>query len=76
MHIYMATSQKLYSLKGAPFKIRSPHLLGAGRPGGWPGGRAGGRLGGRVSGVSHNRHVCCVTQQTCLLCGTADMSAV
>ena len=26
--------------------------------------------------VSHSRHVCCVTQQTCLLCDTADMSAV
>ena len=25
---------------------------------------------------SHGRHVCCVTQQTCLLCHTAEMSAV
>ena len=24
----------------------------------------------------HSRHVCCVTQQTCLLCDTADMSTV
>ena len=24
----------------------------------------------------HSRHVCCVTQQACLLCQTADMSAV
>ena len=26
--------------------------------------------------MRHSRHVCCVTQQTCLLCHTADMSAV
>ena len=29
-----------------------------------------------MSAVSHARHVCCVTQQTCLLCDTASMSAV
>ena len=28
------------------------------------------------SAVSHSRHVCCVTQQTCLPRDTADMSAV
>ena len=26
--------------------------------------------------VSYSRHVCCVTQRTCLLCDTADMSGV
>ena len=25
------------------------------------------------SAVSHRRHVCCVTQQTCLLCDTAEL---
>ena len=25
---------------------------------------------------THSRHVCCVMQQTCLLCDTEDMSAV
>ena len=29
-----------------------------------------------MSAVSHSRHVCCVTQQTCLRRHTADMSAV
>ena len=28
------------------------------------------------SGECYIRHVCCVTQQLCLLCGTADMAAV
>ena len=28
------------------------------------------------SALSHSRHACCVTQQTCLLCHAADMSAV
>ena len=26
--------------------------------------------------VSHSRHVCCAAQRTCLLCHTADMSAM
>ena len=26
--------------------------------------------------VSHSRHVCCVTQQTCLLCDTANIGCV
>ena len=28
-----------------------------------------------MSAVSHSKHVCCFTQQTCLLCHTADISA-
>ena len=28
------------------------------------------------SAVKHSRHVCCLTHQTCLLCDTADISAV
>ena len=34
------------------------------------------RLAADMSAVSHSRHVCCVTLQTCALCHTADMSAV
>ena len=30
----------------------------------------------RMSAVWHSRHVCCLTQQTCLLCCAADISAV
>ena len=29
-----------------------------------------------LSVVRNGRHACCVTQQTCLLCDTTDMSAV
>ena len=30
---------------------------------------------GGFSCVTHNRHCCCVTHQTCLLCDTTDMPA-
>ena len=36
----------------------------------------GGGLTADMSAVSHSRHVYCVRQHECLLCRTADMSAV
>ena len=33
------------------------------------------QAGRGMSAVSYSRHICCVTQQTCLLYHTADMSA-